>query len=77
MKKVIFKNPIISKNRDKSFKDIQIEPIQKKSVVQDAISKIKELIDQEYFQFGERLPPERELARLSGISLGRGDRNNG
>jgi GntR family transcriptional repressor for pyruvate dehydrogenase complex len=27
------------------------------------------LIDQEYFKFGEKLPPERELARLLGISL--------
>lgn|GEM_PF-177529 len=52
-----------------SFKDMQIEPIQKKSVVQDAISKIKELIDQGYLHFGERLAPERELARLLGISL--------
>ena len=34
-----------------------------------AISKIKELIDQEYFKFGEKLPPERELAKLLGISL--------
>jgi len=48
---------------------MQIEPIHKTSVVQDAISKIKELIDQEYFKFGEKLPPERELARLLGISL--------
>jgi GntR family transcriptional repressor for pyruvate dehydrogenase complex len=50
-------------------KNFQIEPILKKSVVQDAISKIKELIDQEYFKFGEKLPPERELAKLLGISL--------
>ena len=48
---------------------MQIEPIRKTSVVHDAISKIKELIDQEYFKFGEKLPPERELARLLGISL--------
>jgi len=48
---------------------MQIEPILKTSVVQDAISKIKELIDQEYFKFGDKLPPERELAKLLGISL--------
>jgi GntR family transcriptional regulator, transcriptional repressor for pyruvate dehydrogenase complex len=48
---------------------MQIEPVRKISVVQSAISKIKELIDQEYFRFGEKLPPERELARLLGISL--------
>jgi len=48
---------------------MQIEPIRKTSVVHDAISKIKELIDQEDFKFGEKLPPERELARLLGISL--------
>ncbi len=48
---------------------MQIEPVRKTSVVQSAISKIKELIDQEYFKFGEKLPPERELARLLGISL--------
>ena len=46
-----------------------IEPVQKTSVVQSAISKIKELIDQEYFKFGEKLPSERELAKLLGISL--------
>jgi GntR family transcriptional repressor for pyruvate dehydrogenase complex len=27
------------------------------------------LIDEEYFKFGEKLPPERELAKLLGISL--------
>ena len=48
---------------------MQIEPVQKTSVVQSAISKIKELIDQEYFKFGDKLPPERELAKLLGISL--------
>ena len=48
---------------------MQIEPIRKTSVVHDAISKIKELIDQDYFKFGEKLPPERELAKLLGISL--------
>jgi len=48
---------------------MQIEPIRKKSVVKDAISKIKELIDQGYFKFGERLPAERELATSLGISL--------
>ena len=48
---------------------MQIEPVRKTSVVQSAISKIKELIDQEYFKFGEKLPPERELAKLLGISL--------
>jgi len=48
---------------------MQIEPVQKTSVVQSAISKIKELIDQKYFKFGEKLPPERELAKLLGISL--------
>ena len=51
------------------MRTMQIEPIRKTSVVQGAISKIKELIDQEYFKFGEKLPPERELARLLGISL--------
>lgn len=48
---------------------MQIEPVRKTSVVHSAISRIKELIDQDYFKFGERLPPERELARLLGISL--------
>lgn len=48
---------------------MQIEPVRRTSVVQSAISKIKELIDEEYFKFGEKLPPERELARLLGISL--------
>jgi GntR family transcriptional repressor for pyruvate dehydrogenase complex len=48
---------------------MQIEPIRKKSVVQDAISKIKELIDEGYFKFGERLPAERDLAISLGISL--------
>ncbi len=48
---------------------MHIEPVRKTSVVHSAISRIKELIDQEYFKFGERLPPERELARLLGISL--------
>ena len=48
---------------------MQIEPVRKTSVVHSAISRIKELIDQGYFKFGERLPPERELARLLGISL--------
>ena len=48
---------------------MQIEPVQRTSVVQSAISKIKELIDEEYFNFGEKLPPERELAKLLGISL--------
>ncbi len=48
---------------------MQIEPVQRTSVVQGAISKIKELIDQEYFKFGEKLPPEREHARILGISL--------
>ncbi len=48
---------------------MDIEPIQKTSVVHSAISKIKELIDQEYFKFGEKLPAERELAKLLGISL--------
>ncbi len=48
---------------------MHVEPIRKTSVVHSAISKIKELIDQEYFKFGEKLPPERELAKLLGISL--------
>jgi len=48
---------------------MQIEPIRKTSVVQGAISRIKELIDQEHFKFGDKLPPERELAKLLGISL--------
>ena len=48
---------------------MQIEPVRRTSVVQSAISKIKELIDEEYFNFGEKLPPERELAKLLGISL--------
>lgn len=48
---------------------MDIEPVQKTSVVQSAISKIKELIDKEYFKFGDKLPPERELAKLLGISL--------
>ena len=48
---------------------MQIEPVHRTSVVQSAISKIKELIDEEYFKFGEKLPPERELAKLLGISL--------
>jgi GntR family transcriptional regulator, transcriptional repressor for pyruvate dehydrogenase complex len=48
---------------------MQIEPVRRTSVVQGAISKIKELIDEEYFSFGEKLPPERELAKLLGISL--------
>ncbi|HSB05106.1 MAG TPA: FadR/GntR family transcriptional regulator [Thermodesulfobacteriota bacterium] len=52
-----------------SLQKMQIEPVRKTSVVQSAISKIKELIDQEYFKFGEKLPPERELAKLLGISL--------
>jgi GntR family transcriptional regulator, transcriptional repressor for pyruvate dehydrogenase complex len=51
------------------MENIQIEPILKKSVVQDAISKIKEMIDKEIFKYGEKLPPERELAKLLGISL--------
>ena len=46
-----------------------IEPVRKTSVVHSAISKIKELIDEGYFRFGEKLPPERELAKLLGISL--------
>lgn len=48
---------------------MQIEPVRKTSVVQSAINKIKELIDQNHFKFGEKLPPERELAQLLGISL--------
>ena len=48
---------------------MQIEPVRRTSVVQSAISKIKELIDEEYFKFGEKLPSERELAKLLGISL--------
>jgi GntR family transcriptional regulator, transcriptional repressor for pyruvate dehydrogenase complex len=48
---------------------MQIEPVHRTSVVQSAISKIKELIDEEYFNYGEKLPPERELAKLLGISL--------
>jgi GntR family transcriptional regulator, transcriptional repressor for pyruvate dehydrogenase complex len=48
---------------------MQIEPIRKTSVVHGAITKIKELIDQEYFRFGEKLPSERDLAKLLGISL--------
>jgi GntR family transcriptional repressor for pyruvate dehydrogenase complex len=48
---------------------MQIEPVRRTSVVQSAISKIKELIDEKYFNFGEKLPPERELAKLLGISL--------
>jgi len=48
---------------------MHIAPIHKKSVVHDAISKIKELIDQDYFKYGDKLPPERELAKQLGISL--------
>jgi GntR family transcriptional regulator, transcriptional repressor for pyruvate dehydrogenase complex len=48
---------------------MQIEPVQKTSVVQSAITKIKELIEQEHFKWGDKLPPERELAKLLGISL--------
>lgn len=48
---------------------MQIDPIKKRSVVQDAISKIKELIDRGDLNFGERLPSERELAKILGISL--------
>ncbi len=48
---------------------MQIEPVQRTSVVQGAISKIKQLIDDEYFKFGDKLPPERELAKILGISL--------
>lgn len=48
---------------------MQIEPIRKTSVVQGAITKIKELIDQGHYKFGDKLPPERELAKLLGISL--------
>jgi GntR family transcriptional repressor for pyruvate dehydrogenase complex len=48
---------------------MHIEPVQKTSVVQSAITRIKELIEQEYFKWGDKLPPERELAKLLGISL--------
>ena len=48
---------------------MQIEPIRKNSVVQEAITKIKELIDQGHFKFGQKLPSERELAKVLGISL--------
>jgi GntR family transcriptional regulator, transcriptional repressor for pyruvate dehydrogenase complex len=54
---------------DPSLKTMQIEPIRKQSVVQEAISKIKILIDQDHFRFGQKLPPEREMAKLLGISL--------
>lgn len=48
---------------------MHIEPIRRRSVVHDAIAKLKELIEQEHFKWGEKLPSERELARLLGISL--------
>ena len=48
---------------------MHIEPIRRRSVVHDAIAKLKELIDHQYFKFGQKLPPERELAKLLGISL--------
>lgn len=48
---------------------MHIAPIRKRSVVDDAISKIKKLIDQDYFRYGDKLPPERELAKQLGISL--------
>ena len=47
---------------------MQIEPIRKSSVVEDAISKIKEMIDQGHFRFGDKLPHERKLAKVLGIS---------
>jgi GntR family transcriptional repressor for pyruvate dehydrogenase complex len=48
---------------------MQIEPIRKNSVVQEAITRIKQLIDQGHFKFGQKLPSERELAKVLGISL--------
>jgi GntR family transcriptional repressor for pyruvate dehydrogenase complex len=48
---------------------MHIEPIRRRSVVHDAIAKLKELIDHQYFKSGQKLPPERELAKLLGISL--------
>ena len=48
---------------------MHIEPIRRRSVVHDAIAKLKELIDHQFFKFGQKLPPERELAKLLGISL--------
>ena len=48
---------------------MQIEPIRRRSVVHDAIAKLKDLIEHEHFKWGEKLPSERELARLLGISL--------
>ena len=47
----------------------RIEPISKKSVVHDAIIKLVELIDNGTFNFGEKLPSERGLAKTFGISL--------
>jgi GntR family transcriptional regulator, transcriptional repressor for pyruvate dehydrogenase complex len=48
---------------------VKIERIQKRSVVHEAIAQIKALIDRGDFRFGGKLPPERELAKLLGISL--------
>ena len=48
---------------------MHIEPVRKISVVHSAISKIKELIDGGHFKYGEKLPSERILAKLLGISL--------
>lgn len=45
-----------------------VAPIKKKSVVEMALEKIYELIQQEGLQEGDRLPTERELSGMFGIS---------
>lgn len=45
-----------------------IEPIQTDSLRDIFIQKFEQLIFSGYFKIGERLPPERELARMLGVS---------
>ncbi len=47
---------------------MSIEPIKKISVVEQAIDKIYDLIMQQNLQPNDRLPPERELSEMLGIS---------
>jgi len=47
---------------------MSIEPIKKTSVVEQAIGKIYELIKTQDLKEDDRLPPERQLSEMLGIS---------
>jgi GntR family transcriptional repressor for pyruvate dehydrogenase complex len=56
------------KNNRRRKEDQMIEPIQSDSLRDIFIQKFERLIFSGYFKIGERLPPERELARMLGVS---------